>query len=121
MTKFKDLTEEAAKYKALVLQIKELEQQATPLKKQLLQYAAVINQSSIGIGDLTIERRTTEKVLFDDSKLTPDWLYLWDENGGRCFLKIGIDRKCYGTIALGEMMEELGGVVTSSHTFAVRL
>ena len=119
--KFQDLSEQAAKYRELSLQIKELEQLASPLKIQLLQYAASIDQPSLNIGEITVEKRITKKVIFDEDKLTPDWLYRFGENGGRCFLKIGIDRKVYGNIACGELVEELGGVITKTPTFAIRI
>ena len=121
MTKFKNLTEQAAKYQEIMQQIKSLEEQVAPLKKQLLTYAKELNQAILSVGDLTIERRTTEKIVFDEEKLTPDWLYRLGENSGRCFLKIGIDRKIFGNIACGELVEELGGSVAKSNTFAIRV
>jgi len=121
MTKFNDLTVEAAKYRELALKIKELEQQAMPLKKQLLKYAETINQPLLSIGELTIEKRITEKVTFDENKFTPKLFSRWLKAGGACFLKIGIDRKCYGNTELGEMIEEIGGVISKSSTFAIRV
>jgi len=121
MKKKDELTESANKYQELVMQIKEFEKQANPLKKKLTDYAKEMGLDTLNIGKITIEKRTSEKLVFEQDKCTPDWLYRFREEGGGEFLKIAIDKKAFDESNLQSLVCEVGGDVVESVTYAIRV
>lgn len=114
-----ELKEIAEKYKDISLQIKELEKVASPLKKQLTDYAKRMGlEKSLEIGGLTIECRTGEKVVFQGEKITPDWLYRAQNAGIRLEYKISIPDAGTG---IGNLLDEIGYSSFVSKNYAIRL
>lgn len=126
MTRTKNQTESmkqaAAEYRALMLQIKELEKQAAPLKKALGDYAKSVNLISLDLGAVTLERRATQKYAFRRDAVTPDWLYRMQRDGCMDGVKISIDPdKLPDTPQAGAYMNEIGLEIKESFTYALRL
>lgn len=112
----------AAQYRSLMLQIKELEKQAAPLKKALGDYAKSVNLISLDLGAVTLERRSTLKYAFRRDAITPDWLYRVQRDG--CFdaVKITIDPdKLPDKHGVGAYLNEIDMVAKESFTYAIRL
>lgn len=116
----------AADYRALMLQVKELEKQAAPLKKSLTDYASAIGVLTLELGNVMLEKRVTVKGAIDDRRVTPDWLYRAQCAGLDAALSIGIDIKAVTddmlvdgqTIAL---LDEVGFTQKEAVTYAVRI
>ncbi|MDR0872533.1 MAG: hypothetical protein LBN27_03565 [Prevotellaceae bacterium] len=113
-----DLTQAAAKYKEIVLQIKDLEKTATPLKKSLLAEAAKLELDTLAIGAVTIEKRVSKKEIIDQTAITPDWLYRAQQAG----LDECLDIKVKNADSLpSDLWEEVHYSTYSTTTYAVRI
>lgn len=115
----------AADYKALMLQIKELEKKAAPHKKALTEYAKGIGVLSLEIGGVTLEKRVTPKGMIDPSQVTPDWLYRMQRDGFAGMLSLGIDYKAVQAglpdNQLEDYLAEVGFTEKETSTYAIRI
>lgn len=115
----------AADYKAIMLQVKELEKKAAPHKKALTEYAKSIGVLSLEIGGVTLEKRVTPKGTIDQDQVTPDWLYRMQRDGFSDMLSVGIDYKAVQAglpdNILEEYLAEVGFTEKESTTYAIRL
>lgn len=115
----------AADYKAIMLQIKELEKKAAPHKKVLTEYAKSIGVLSLEIGGVTLEKRVTPKGTIDQDQITPDWLYRMQRDGFSDMLSLGIDYKAVQAglpdNILEDYLAEVGFTEKESITYAIRL
>ena len=115
----------AADYKAIMLQVKELEKKAAPHKKALTEYAKSIGMLSLEIGGVTLEKRVTPKGTIDQDQVTPDWLYRMQRDGFSDMLSVGIDYKAVQAglpdNILEDYLAEVGFTEKESTTYAIRL
>lgn len=115
----------AADYKAIMLQVKELEKKAAPHKKALAEYAKSIGVLSVEIGGVTLEKRVTPKGTINSSQVTPDWLYRMQRDGFSDMLSLGIDYKAVQAglpdNILEDYLAEVGFTEKESTTYAIRL
>ncbi|MBD9165880.1 MAG: hypothetical protein EGQ00_02345 [Parabacteroides johnsonii] len=115
----------AADYKALMLQIKELEKKAAPNKKALTEYAKGIGVLSLEIGGVTLEKRVTPKGTIDPGQVTPDWLYRMQRDGFAGMLSLGIDYKAVQAglpdNILEDYLAEVGFTEKETSTYAIRI
>ena len=121
MAKKNELTEVANKYKEFVLQIKELEKYANPLKKRLTDYAKGLAMDTLEIGGLTIEKRTTLKAIIDADSVTPDWLYRVQASGKYELLNIGVEKEVISDGDARGLFDEVGLETKESITYAIRV
>ncbi|WP_455627242.1 hypothetical protein [Parabacteroides johnsonii] len=115
----------AADYKAIMLQIKELEKRAAPKKKSLTEYAKSIGVLSLELGGVTLEKRITPKGTIDPNLVTPDWLYRMQHDGFSNMLSLGVDYKAVQAglpdNRLEDYLTEVGFTEKESVTYAIRL
>lgn len=115
----------AADYKAIMLQIKELEKKAAPGKKALTDYAKSVGVLSLEIGGVTLEKRVTPKGTIDPDQVTPDWLYRMQRDSFAGMLSLGIDYKAVQAGLPNDLLEdyltEVGFTEKESTTYAIRI
>lgn len=115
----------AADYKAVMLQIKELEKKAAPGKKTLTDYARSIGVLSLEVGGVTLEKRVTPKGTIDPDQVTPDWLYRMQDNGFARMLSLGIDYKAVQAglpdNQLEDLLTEVGFAEKETATYTIRI
>lgn len=115
----------AADYKAVMLQIKELEKKAAPNKKALTEYAKNVGVLSLEIGGVTLEKRVTPKGAIDPDQVTPDWLYRMQRDGFTGMLSLGIDYKAVQAglpdNQLEDYLAEVGFTEKETTTYAIRI
>ena len=117
-----DLAQKAAKYKVIMLQIKELEKEASPFKKELTEYAKSVGvEESIEIGGVTVERRVSVRNSIDNRKVTPDWLYRWQQVGYTNMLDISVNKQASILPEYDELLTEVDYEEKESISYAVRI
>lgn len=87
------MAETASSYAELMRQVKELEKQAAPFKAAITEFAKKADVVSLDLGEVTIEKRITEKGAFDKEKVSPDWLWRMQKDGFYHIVGIGLDNK----------------------------
>lgn len=121
----KSMEQIAADYKAVMLQIKELEKKAAPNKKMLTDYAKSIGVLSLEVGGVTLEKRVIPKGTIDQDQVTPDWLYRMQRDGFSDMLTLGIDYKAVRSglpdNTLEDYLAEVGFNEKETTTYAIRL
>ncbi len=118
-----ELQEAAAEYRNLMLQIKELEKKAVPVKKALTDYAKGINLMTLDLGAVTLERRSSLKSSLNRSAVTPDWLWRMQRDGFFGAVGISIDSRKLPPedAAASSYLAEVGYEEKESFTYAIRL
>ena len=117
------LREAAEAYARMATEVKELEARMAPLKKELTDYAASVGLTSLNLGALTIERRTTVTATVDPLKVTPDWLYRMQRDGYYHAVSVKVDpRKMNEDDERGNTyLVEVGLEEKARHSYHLRL
>lgn len=115
-----DLRELAAEYKELALRSKALDDLMKPLKNQIID---AINgqhlEGNVDLGAILVVRSTRVTQKMDDRAITPDWLYRYQEAGGRFSAKLDT---AYADIAeLGSLLDEIDYEEKETPTYTFKL
>ena len=72
----------AEQYATLTASMKDLEARIRPLQKELIEYAEQVHLSGMhDLSHVTIESRLRDTVHFNKARITPDWLYRYQQGG----------------------------------------
>lgn len=115
-----DLRELASEYKELALRSKALDDLMKPLKSQIID--AINDQhleGNVDLGAILVVRssRVTQKM--DDRAITPDWLYRYQEAGGRFSAKL--DTAHADIAELGSLLDEIDYEEKETPTYTFKL
>lgn len=115
-----DLRELASEYKELALRIKALEDLQKPLKSQILDAINKQNlEGNVDLGAVLVVRSSRVTQDLNSAAITPDWLYRFQECGGRISAKLDTKDAAYGN--LDALLDEVNYSERVTPTFTFKL